>query len=296
MTLRELLNGEDARLGLRALSGARGLDRPVRVLPADGRPEGLPGIFKVLSREDQRRAARRTAGIPPAEHPDDPVVLIVLAQTRRIPDWVQAFVEARGVTAAASRFDPYLLESRLIGLVREKCGRTVVRHAGLIEIGRRGVLIVGESGAGKTACALCLARCGARWVADDRVEISRSGDRLIGRSPRGLRGRVALRTPGGVRIARFPDAGSIATAADLSGIVELASSAPEGGRDRRSSGPGEEAILGVTLPRARISPATHRTGCCAWATLSGAAFGIAGGLASRLPAVCPMTFRTRRAA
>lgn len=285
MTLRELLNGADARLGLRGLSGAGGLDRPVSALSADGRPGGLPAIFKVLSRVDRRRAARRTTGTRLAVSPDGPVALIVLAQARRIPDWVRSFVEARGLTAAASRFDPYLLESRLIGLVREKCERRVWRHAGLVEIGGRGVLIVGESGAGKTTCALCLAQCGACWVADDRVEISRSGDRLVGRSPRDIQGQVAVRTPGGVRIAWFPDMERIAPAADLSGIVELA--APGAGGERPSCGSGEETILGVTLPRARISPAANRPGRCAWATLSGAVFGIAGGLASHLPAICP---------
>jgi hypothetical protein len=150
---------------------------------------------------------------------ENPIRVILCAETRKIPAGLQAFGERHRMIAAASRFDPHLLQSRLTGLVRERLERTVVYQGGLIEIGGRGLLLTGDSGCGKTTCALCLAKRGARWIADDRVEIVGRRRRLLGRAPRSIRGLVALKTLGVADVTQFVDPQTVKESADIAGVV-----------------------------------------------------------------------------
>jgi serine kinase of HPr protein (carbohydrate metabolism regulator) len=83
-----------------------------------------------------------------------------------------------------------------------------IRHAGLIARRWngpwRGVLVEGAAGAGKSDLALRALSEGFRLVADDRVLIWRSGDRLYGRAPETLAGLLELRGLGVVRIEALP--------------------------------------------------------------------------------------------
>lgn len=65
-------------------------------------------------------------------------------------------------------------------------GAAPVLHATCVAFGDRGVLILGPSGAGKSALALQLMALGAALVADDRVQVTASGDTLTATSPPGL--------------------------------------------------------------------------------------------------------------
>jgi serine kinase of HPr protein (carbohydrate metabolism regulator) len=72
-------------------------------------------------------------------------------------------------------------------------------HAGLIALYDglwRGALITGASGAGKSDLALRCLEAGFVLVADDRVELWRSGDALYGRAPDPLTGLIEVRGQG----------------------------------------------------------------------------------------------------
>jgi len=56
-------------------------------------------------------------------------------------------------------------------------------HGVLVRVFGAGILLIGESGIGKSECALELISRGHRLIADDAVDISVSGHRLLGRSP-----------------------------------------------------------------------------------------------------------------
>ena len=55
-------------------------------------------------------------------------------------------------------------------------------HGVLVDVGGVGVLLAGPSGAGTSECALELIARGNRLVDDDAVELTREGDRVIGRA------------------------------------------------------------------------------------------------------------------
>ena len=91
-----------------------------------------------------------------------------------------------------------------------------------------GVLIVGESGAGKSDLALRLIAMGAVLVADDRCDLFVSSDALRAAVPQAIAGLIEVRGVGIVRVPYRPDA-RIALAvrlADESAIARL----PEPGR------------------------------------------------------------------
>ena len=87
-------------------------------------------------------------------------------------------------------------------------------HATAIAIGSRAVLLVGPSGSGKSDLALRLIDRGAVLIADDRVVVTRVGDRLLAAPPPTIAGRLEVR---GVGIVDLPYVGGVRVAlvADL---------------------------------------------------------------------------------
>jgi len=107
-------------------------------------------------------------------------LLILLAETLKIPNHIKQDCLDCGVTIAASRFDAHLASSRLLSLRFERLLKTVSLPGVVIEIDGRGVMIAGPSGIGKTTAALRYIKCGANWIADDVAVIQkRPGDGLI---------------------------------------------------------------------------------------------------------------------
>jgi NAD(P)-dependent dehydrogenase (short-subunit alcohol dehydrogenase family) len=79
-------------------------------------------------------------------------------------------------------------------------------HASCVAIRGKGVLLIGASGAGKSALALQLIDTGAKLVADDRCDLSARGGKLIAAAPVSIAGLMELR---GIGIVQMPYAKSI---------------------------------------------------------------------------------------
>jgi len=87
-------------------------------------------------------------------------------------------------------------------------------HATAVEIGGRGLLILGPSGSGKSSLALALMGLGARLVADDRVILRAEGSRLVAECPAPIQGRIEAR---GIGILRAEAAGPV----EVAQVVDL---------------------------------------------------------------------------
>lgn len=82
-----------------------------------------------------------------------------------------------------------------------------------------GLLLVGESGAGKSDLALRLMERGAMLVADDQVELSARSGRLFGSAPETIAGLLEVRRVGIIRVPYAREAAiCIAIALDSPGI------------------------------------------------------------------------------
>ena len=78
-------------------------------------------------------------------------------------------------------------------------------HATAVAIDGRGVLLLGESAAGKSDLALRLIDRGARLIADDRVDLARQGTSVMLSAPSRLAGLLEIRGVGIVRVEPLAD-------------------------------------------------------------------------------------------
>ena len=83
-------------------------------------------------------------------------------------------------------------------------------HASCVAHGGKGLLILGASGAGKSALALQMIALGAELVADDRTDLSLENGQLIARCPIPLQGLIEAR---GIGLLRLPFCSQIAVTA-----------------------------------------------------------------------------------
>ena len=94
-------------------------------------------------------------------------------------------------------------------------------HGCLVQWEGTGILLTGDSGVGKTICALEISRRGGAWVADDIAVLSRRPDRtLSGRAHEKIRNLVHLREEGIVDIRSLPSL-RIAAETRVDIVVEL---------------------------------------------------------------------------
>ena len=97
-----------------------------------------------------------------------------------------------------------VIQGALFTGLRNYLAPRITRHGVLMEIYGEGVFITGESGVGKSETAIELIKRGHRLIADDAVEITRTGDnQLVGTAPELIRYYMELRGIGVVDVRRL---------------------------------------------------------------------------------------------
>jgi HPr kinase/phosphorylase len=112
------------------------------------------------------------------------------------------------------------LSSHLTNYLESRLAPTTTMHGVLVEIYGIGILIVGDSGVGKSETALELVKRGHRLVADDCVEI-REEDDLIGTAPEMLRQLLEIRGLGIINVMTLFGAGAIRSHKKVSLVINL---------------------------------------------------------------------------
>ena len=114
-----------------------------------------------------------------------------------------------------------IVSSIIAYLTRELAPR-VTRHGVLMEIYGEGVLLIGESGIGKSETAVELIKRGHRLIADDAVEIKRvSSSTLIGIAPPLIRNYIELRGIGIINVANLYGAGAVKDSVSIDLVVDI---------------------------------------------------------------------------
>lgn len=131
---------------------------------------------------------------------------------------------------------------------------TITLHGVFMQVHERGVLLTGASGVGKSELALELLARGHRLVADDAVDLSRRGERIIGRAPRLLRGFLEARSLGILNIHRMYGAQSIKgrCALDLLLRLETPRVVWDSGFERLAGRRQLASVLGVDIPEISV--------------------------------------------
>lgn len=129
----------------------------------------------------------------------------------------------------------------------------------LVDVHGIGVLLLGESGTGKSECALDLITRGHRLVADDVVEVTKDGERiLIGRGPARIRHLMEIRGLGILSIRDLFGVAAIRYRKRIELVVMLESWCPEEEYDRLGLDEPTYSILGVDIPMLRIPVSAGR--------------------------------------
>lgn len=141
----------------------------------------------------------------------------------------------------------------LIAFLNLNLAPRITRHGVLIEIYGEGVLILGESGVGKSETAIELVKRGHRLVADDAVEIRKvSNISLLGTSPDNIRHFLELRGIGIINARRLFGVGAVKVTEKIDLVVELEIWNPEKLYDRMGVDNEYVSILGVNVPSVTI--------------------------------------------
>ena len=110
----------------------------------------------------------------------------------------------------------------LILALRNYLAPRITRHGVLVEVYGEGVLLLGESGVGKSETAIELVKRGHRLIADDAVEIKRNvTDRLVGTAPELIRHYIELRGIGVIDVRQLFGMRTVKTESQLDLIVHL---------------------------------------------------------------------------
>ena len=139
--------------------------------------------------------------------------------------------------------------SALISSLSVSLAPRITQHAVLIEVYGEGILILGESGVGKSETAMELIKRGHRLVADDAVEIKRVSNRtLVGSAPPIIRHLIELRGIGIVDVRRIFGIGAIKETESIDLIIKLETWDENKEYDRLGSEDQYHEILGLAKP------------------------------------------------
>lgn len=194
-----------------------------------------------LSREERSRILDRLFSYK------FPALLI----TRNIPpdDISLEMAKKHNVTLLRSDEPTSTITSALISYLKSVLAPRVTRHGVLMEVYGEGVLIIGESGIGKSENAVELLKRGHRLIADDAVEIRKvSGTSLIGTAPKLVRNYVELRGIGIINVAKLFGMGAVKVDNEINLVVNIVPWDNHEVYDRLGLEDQYTEILGVKVP------------------------------------------------
>ena len=112
--------------------------------------------------------------------------------------------------------------SGLIRYLNVQLAPRITKHGVLVEVYGEGILILGESGVGKSETALELVKRGHRLIADDVVEIRKVSDKtLLGTAPDIIRHLIEIRGVGIIDVKNLYGVGSIKLQETINLVIHL---------------------------------------------------------------------------
>ena len=146
-----------------------------------------------------------------------------------------------------------LLSSRAINLVtaflQEQLAPRMTIHGVLLEIYGIGVLVIGDSGIGKSECALDLIARGHRLVSDDSVLLKKVGSQVDGESPDITREHLEIRGIGIVNVRDLFGVSSVGERIEVELVIELRKWELAGEIDRLGIDPLETELFDIRTPK-----------------------------------------------
>ena len=181
--------------------------------------------------------------------------------------YMEKYTPEEMVTAANTYEVPLLRTSlptcdfmaTMIATLKVDLAPRITRHGVLVEVYGEGVLLLGESGVGKSETAIELIKRGHRLVADDAVEIRKVSDKtLVGSSPANIRHFMELRGVGIINARRIFGMGSVKMTEKVDMVISLEQWDKTKVYDRMGMTNEYMEIMGIKVPSLTIPVKTGR--------------------------------------
>ena len=141
------------------------------------------------------------------------------------------------------------LMGQLITTLNTELAPRITRHGVLVEVYGEGILILGDSGVGKSETAIELVKRGHRLIADDAVELRKvSSSKIMGMAPENIRHFIELRGIGIINVARLFGIGAVKNSVEVEMVIELEAWDRTKNYDRTGLESNTYDILGVKVP------------------------------------------------
>lgn len=157
------------------------------------------------------------------------------------------------ITLLSSHEATSTIVSALIAYLKAELAPRITNHGVLVEVYGEGLLLLGDSGIGKSEAAVELLKRGHRLIADDAVEIRKVAESsLVGTAPELIRNYIELRGIGIVNVAKLFGMGAIKTENEINLVVNIVPWDKEKTYDRLGLEDKFMDILGVHVPMITI--------------------------------------------
>ena len=166
-----------------------------------------------MSEEDQRaRYPMLTDGLTPA---------IIISRNNALPPVLEEVANANNFPILRTSLETYRLVTDLITFLDEKLAPEDTLSGVLMNVYGVGVLLMGESGMGKSETALELIDKGHVLISDDRVDVQHIHNSIIGQAPEMIRGLLKVRGVGIVPVEKTFGASALDDSTQIELVIKL---------------------------------------------------------------------------
>ena len=265
VTVAEILRDQKDLLKLEVVTGAKSLHRAVTVSEVNRPGLALSGYLEHFRAEriqiigrgehsyclqaNQKKLSKVLDGM--LGNPELPC--LVLTRNTAIPPVLKAACERRKVPLLRSALDTASFVGELTAYLEDRLAPSTTLHGVLVDVYGLGVLIQGDSGIGKSECALELLKRGHILVADDVVEIrQKRGGALWGSCPAPLKYYMEVRGLGVLDVRMLFGIGSVLDRSRVELAVVLDVWDPNRPYDRTGLEEKNLRLLDVDIPLVRM--------------------------------------------
>ena len=159
----------------------------------------------------------------------------------------------KGVPILRTKQKTSEIMASLISALNNYLAPRITRHGCLVEVYGEGILLLGNSGIGKSETTIELIKRGHRLIADDAVEIKRVSDKtLVGSAPELIKHYVELRGIGVVDVRRLFGMGAVKETEKINMVIQLENWVEGKMYDRLGMDEETIDILGLQVPSITI--------------------------------------------
>lgn len=180
-------------------------------------------------------------------------VALIFSSGLTVFDEILEFAKECGIPVLTSEERTSALLAAIIAYLHVELAPRITRHGVLVEVYGEGLLLLGDSGVGKSETAIELVKRGHRLIADDAVEVKRvSATTLVGSAPEIIRHYVELRGIGIVDIKRLFGVGAVKDTEKIDLVISLEPWIQGKMYDRLGLDSETIDILGIEVPKITI--------------------------------------------